>query len=335
MSNKIQNGILIGRFQPFHEGHIHAIKVAASQVQTLYILIGSANACRSIRNPWTYPERVDMLRKRLFQDQISNISFFPLNDYPYNDHRWITEVRAFVNHVASPSWGNENDVVLFSPMKEGNDYLNWFPGIKSRSVPILGKLNSTAIRRSLMMNRDPSIPATVQADFDYFENEKKKFENYPFPETLNFLCGDAIVTCMGHVLLIERKNAPGMGTWALPGGFKENNETLTQTVIRELREETNLRVPEKVLLGSIKSNKLYDSPRRGQGIPRVTYAVHFDIAPNNDGSLPEVRPHDDAKAAKWVSLDKAINELTLFDDHLAILSEMTGIQQDFAFLQHI
>lgn len=331
--SKVKNGLIIGRFQPVHDGHMQAFKIAASQVQTLNILIGSANVCRSIKNPWTYQERVDMIRKRLFQEGVQNIKFYPLNDYPYNDHRWITEVLSLVDNVISESQGTRNDVVLFSPMKEGNDYLNWFPGLPTRSVPILGNLNATDIRRGLMMIRDSSIPKTVQADFDYYEAEKKKFADYPYPETLNFMCGDAVVTCIGHVLLIERKHAPGMGTWALPGGFKENNETLTQTVIRELREETNLRVPEKVLMGSIKSSKIYDSPKRCHGIPRITYAIHFDVAPNNNGSLPAVRPKDDAVEAKWVSLDAAINHYSLFDDHKSVLSEMVGIQEDFAFMK--
>lgn len=331
--SKIKNGIIIGRFSPVHDGHIQAFKIASSQVNTLYILIGSANVCRSIKNPWTYQERVDMIRKRLFQENITNIKFIPVNDYPYNDHRWIMEVRAIMDNIVSDSWGYKDDIVLFSPMKEGNDYLNWFPTVKSRSVPILGNLNATDIRRGLMMIRDPSIPATVQADFDYYEAEKGKFANYPYPETLNFLCGDAVVTCIGHVLLIERKHAPGMGTWALPGGFKERDETLTQTVMRELREETNLRVPERVLLGSIKNSKLYDSPKRCHGIPRVTYAIHFDIAPDAGGSLPAVRPKDDAMKAVWVPLNDAINHYKMFDDHSEILSEMTGIVQDFAFLK--
>ncbi|MEI8049101.1 MAG: NUDIX hydrolase [Bacteroidota bacterium] len=42
------------------------------------------------------------------------------------------------------------------------------------------------------------------------------------------------------VLLIERKNPPFEGMWALPGGFLDMDETLEQTAIRELREETGI-----------------------------------------------------------------------------------------------
>ena len=43
-----------------------------------------------------------------------------------------------------------------------------------------------------------------------------------------------------EVLLIRRKNPPFKGLWALPGGFLEMNETLEESALRELHEETNI-----------------------------------------------------------------------------------------------
>lgn len=333
MSNHSTNGFFIGRFQPIHEGHIAAIKQAASQVHRLVIIVGSANTCRSIKNPWTYQERVDMIRKKLFQEDVKNVMFVPLNDYMYNDHRWITEVRAIIanfDQSAGPSFRNST---LFGVKKEGNDYLDWFPGIRYKSLPAVGNFNSTDIRVRMFESGDPAMPKTVMDDYLYYKSEELRFAGYPFPETLNFNCADAIVTCLGHVLLIERKFAPGRGTWALPGGFRNRNETFLQCAIRELREETNLRVPERVLLGSIKSQKLYDNPKRSFGIPRNTLAVHFDIAPDAGGSLPRANGTDDANEAKWIELDTVINSLPLYDDHKWLISEATGIVEDFAFLK--
>lgn len=42
------------------------------------------------------------------------------------------------------------------------------------------------------------------------------------------------------VLLIKRKNEPFKGQWAFPGGFMEQGETLDQTALRELKEETDI-----------------------------------------------------------------------------------------------
>ena len=83
-------------------------------------------------------------------------------------------------------------------------------------------------------------------------------------------------------LLIRRKHDPFAGSWALPGGFKNNKESSLDCAFRELTEETNVRVAEKVLRGSIVQTKLFDDPNRGMGIPRNTLAVHIRIDLNFD-----------------------------------------------------
>lgn len=315
----MKTGIFIGRFQPVHQGHIHAIGIAASQVDKLYIFIGSVNACRSIKNPWTYAERVDMIRSKLWTNRISNVDFIPINDYPYNDTQWIADIRATVDHY---SMGTP---ILFGHMKDGNEYLKWFPDWKFKDVESLYNVHATGIRQSMSEIDSPEMPQTVKDDFKYYENENARFANYPFPETLNFNCGDAVVECQGHVLLIRRKYAPGAGAWALPGGFKNRDESFLDCAVRELQEETNIRVPEKVLRGSIVKTELFDSPTRSFGIPRNTLAVYFRISPNPDGSLPRANGADDAAECKWFPLTQVLNTLELYDDHAAIISKVTGV----------
>lgn len=315
----MKTGIFIGRFQPIHQGHIHAIGIAASQVDKLYILIGSANACRSIRNPWTYDERKKMIYSMIWSKRFSNVEVIPLNDHPYNDTQWIADIRATVDHY------NMGTPTLFGHMKEGNNYLNWFPDWKFKDVEAQHNVNATSIRQSMYETDSPEMPRTVRDDFKYYENETARFANYPFPETLNFNCGDAVVECQGHVLLIRRKHAPGAGAWALPGGFKNRDESFLDCAVRELREETNIRVPEKVLRGSIVKTELFDSPARSFGIPRNTLAVYFRISPNPDGSLPRANGADDAAECKWFPLTQVLNTLELYDDHAAIISKVTGV----------
>lgn len=322
----MKSGIFIGRFQPAHHGHIHAIGIAASQVDKLYILIGSANACRSIRNPWTYKERVDRLRAKLHTERIKNVEFVPLNDYPYNDTQWIADIRATAEHF-------EMDTpTLFGHMKEGNNYLGWFPDWKFRNIESVYNMHATGIRERMFDLKDPDMPQTVHDDFAYYKKEKVTFGNYPFPETLNFNCADAVIECQGHVLLIKRKFAPGAGAWALPGGFKNRDETFLDCAVRELQEETNVRVPEKVLRGSIVKTQLFDSPARSFGIPRNTLAVYFRINPNPDGSLPRANGADDASECQWFPLTKVLNTLELYDDHAAIISTVTGVVPMPAFI---
>jgi bifunctional NMN adenylyltransferase/nudix hydrolase len=322
----MKNGIFIGRFQPVHHGHLHAIGVASTQVDKLYILVGSANQCRSIKNPWTFQERKHMLRAKLRTAGISNYEIIPLNDHIYSDSQWIADVRATVEHhdMGTP--------ILFGHMKEGNDYLKWFPDWKFKDVESNIKVNASSIRKRMFETEDPAMPATVQADFEYYKAEAVRFSVYPFPDTLNFNCSDSVLECQGHVLLIQRKFAPGKGAWALPGGFRNQRETFLDCAIRELMEETNVRVPEKVLRGSIVKTELFDSPERSFGIPRNTLAVYMRINPNPDETLPRANGADDAAECRWVSLTDALNKYELYDDHAAIISKVTGVMPFPAFV---
>ena len=321
----MKTGIFIGRFQPVHHGHIHALGVAASQVNKLYIFIGSANQCRSIKNPWTFEERKQMLALKLHSERITNYEIIPLNDYRYSDTQWMSDVRATIEPY------NMGSPILFGHMKEGNDYLKWFPELKFKSIEAQYSINATQIRTEMFETEDPLMPETVRGDYAFYQKEKQLFKDYPFPETLNFNCSDAILECQGHVLLIQRKFSPGRGAWALPGGFRNQRETFLDCAIRELIEETNVRVPEKVLRGSIVKTELFDDPRRSFGIPRNTMAVYMRISPNPDYSLPRANGADDAALCKWVPLTDALNNIEMYDDHKDIISKVTGVMPMPAF----
>jgi bifunctional NMN adenylyltransferase/nudix hydrolase len=315
-------GIFIGRFQPAHEGHIHAIGIAASQVDTLIVLVGSANQCRSIKNPFTFYERKAMLDIKLRAASVKNVEILPLNDHKYNNEQWISDVK--ISALASSKDQYSVKVILFGHMKEGNDYLNWFPEWEFRGIEATYNVNATSIREKWFASNDSQMPETVRGDWAYYQAEKERFKNYPFRETLNFNCADAILVCQGKVLLVQRKFSPGRDAWALPGGFKNASETFLDCAIRELMEETNVRVPEKVLRGSVVKTQLFDSPTRSFGIPRNTLAVMMKIQPESNGKPPRANGADDAADVEWVDIGDILNFRNLYDDHAAIISEMTG-----------
>ena len=324
----MSNGIFIGRFQPAHKGHIQVLVDAASRVSQLLIMIGSANQCRSIKNPWTYKERRNYLSKKLYEAGVTNYIIKPLNDYKYADSQWITDVRLTVED----SFGTKAPT-MFGHMKEGNNYLTWFPDWKFENVNSEYTINATQVRARMFAEKNSDMPQPVRDDKAFYDKEAELFANYPFPETLNFNCADAILECQGHILLIQRKRAPGAGAWAMPGGFRNRADpTLVDCALRELDEETNVRVPMKVLRGSIVKTQLFDSNARSFGIPRNTMAVYMRINPNPDGSLPRANGADDAVEARWVTLTDALNKYDLYDDHKDIISVMTGVMPMPAFI---
>ena len=93
------------------------------------------------------------------------------------------------------------------------------------------------------------------------------------------------------VLLIERGHEPFKGCWAFPGGFMNMDETTEQCAIRELEEETGLKINEIKQIGAYSK---VDRDPRGRTIT-VAYLALVDA------SLP-VSGHDDAAKAQWFSI---------------------------------
>ena len=85
------NGFLIGRFQPFHLGHVEAVKFALSKVEQLYIGIGSSNKSHQLRNPFTVEERKQMILSSLDENIIKRVSIYEIPDL--DDHsKWVDSV---------------------------------------------------------------------------------------------------------------------------------------------------------------------------------------------------------------------------------------------------
>jgi 8-oxo-dGTP diphosphatase len=103
---------------------------------------------------------------------------------------------------------------------------------------------------------------------------------------------DGILIRDNSVLLIQRKNAPFQGVWALPGGFVEYGETTENAVIREFFEETDLQIKILKLIG------VYSDPHRDPRGHTVTVAYLIEQI---GGSL---KAGDDAENVKFFKRDE-------------------------------
>ncbi len=72
----VRRGLYVGRFQPFHSGHLHAIMDALEEVDELVIVIGSAQYSHNVTNPFTAGERLVMIRKALEEAGIDDSRFW-------------------------------------------------------------------------------------------------------------------------------------------------------------------------------------------------------------------------------------------------------------------
>lgn len=310
-------GYVIMRAQPFHSGHRHLVKRALSECKKVVIIIGSSNISRTMKNPWTFAERVAMISREMgiMNDRLIIV---PQPDHPYDDQKWLSEIQDIVLDTMD---GNEDPATFYAHAKPGNDYLDWFGEYRMVNVPAEISVSATKIRELMLAEFPKYLPEEVLEDYQYYALERTKMSSYPYADTLQFNCADAVLTCRGHVLLIRRKYAPGRGKLALPGGFKNANETFVDAAIRELVEETGIDIPENVLRENIFQTRLFDSPDRGQGIPRISLAVHIDVTDLYPDTPPKVCAMDDAEETFWVRIS-SVQNMNLFDDHAAIIETL-------------
>jgi 8-oxo-dGTP diphosphatase len=119
---------------------------------------------------------------------------------------------------------------------------------------------------------------------------------YEYPRPM--VTVDAVVFRMNEnsteVLLIQRGHFPFKGMWALPGGFVDMEETLEEAIVRELEEETGLKVVELTQLHAY--SEIHRDPR-GRNIS-ITF---FGLAGSDNTSI---KAGDDAADARWFPIDQ-------------------------------
>jgi bifunctional NMN adenylyltransferase/nudix hydrolase len=336
--------VVIGRFQPVHNGHLALIAEALERAERVMVVLGSAFHARSPKNPFTWQERAAMLDLCLTDDQRRRVSFVPIRDYYHND-RWVAAVQREVGKLVPAA----RSVALVGHFKDAtSNYLNAFPQWELVALPRTGDVDATAVRRILFEPENGEGALAVLAGLvphaviqylrawtklpDYADlveehvavaREKTRWKSAPYPPV--FVTVDAVVRAAGSVLLVKRANHPGRNLWALPGGFLDQRESLLQAAIRELREETTLSLAEPLMATVLKEVAVFDHPDRSQRGRTITHAHFFDLG---DTRLPDVSGADDAAHAEWIPVDalRSMEDL-FFEDHFNILDhflDLTG-----------
>ncbi|HXX72504.1 MAG TPA: nicotinamide-nucleotide adenylyltransferase [Candidatus Acidoferrales bacterium] len=90
MDSGKNRGLLIGRFQPFHLGHMECVRHALNKLPELIIAIGSAQFSHTLHNPFTAGERVTMIRLALDEAHVDAENYFliPVRDLRIHD-LWV------------------------------------------------------------------------------------------------------------------------------------------------------------------------------------------------------------------------------------------------------
>lgn len=343
MSKKYNTLVLIGRFQPFHNAHLEIIKRATALCDKLVIVVGSARQPRTYKNPFTFEERAQMIRQATAGLSIQ-ISVEPNIDTIYNDNAWAVRVQQIVAKHTWDNYGPKDDMkigIIGHKKDDSSFYLDMFPQWGYEDVKLIEFLSAVNIRDlffkedmnlnflrhvvpestlHFLQNFPKEIWLQIIREREFVANYKKQYAGLPYPPI--FSTADAVVIQSGHVLMIRRRAEPGRGLWALPGGYVNANtdKSVEDAAIRELREETGIKVPAPVLRGSIVRSRVFDAIDRSPRGRIITHAFYIQLP---DGDLPKVKGSDDADKARWVPIAEVRSE-ECFEDHYEIIQHFLG-----------
>ncbi|MCB1179894.1 MAG: bifunctional nicotinamide-nucleotide adenylyltransferase/Nudix hydroxylase [Leptospiraceae bacterium] len=331
---KYNLAVFIGRFQPPHIGHIKTIEYALEKADRLLLILGDYKSARSIKNPFFVEERKSMILGAIDPSLHDKIIVESVRNYPYNDNLWVVNIQRKVQE------NSEGKICIVGNYKDSSSYyLNLFPQWDFITPPFVKGIHATDIREIFFSNikfeENQDIQANLHSstveylkdfqtsenfnnleeEFKYIEKYKSLWKDAPFPPT--FVTVDSVVIKSGHILIVKRRGNPGKGLYALPGGFLMHTETTKDGAVRELIEETGIKVHKMELKKLIKEEKVFDKPDRSVRGRTITHAFFIDLG---SGELPKVKGSDDAEKAIWVPIsDLYLNMENFFEDHFAII----------------
>ena len=139
---EIKRGILIGRLQPVHNGHIEVIKKILEEVDEIIIGIGSAQKSHELKDPFTAGERVMIVTQSLIENNINPDRYYiiPMEDINFNAI-WVSHVKMMTPPFSVVYSGNSLVKQLF-----------YEEGFEVRNPPLYDRknLSGTEIRRRML-----------------------------------------------------------------------------------------------------------------------------------------------------------------------------------------
>lgn len=364
MKNTIKYGIVIGRFNPPHIGHLRLIEAAIENNDYVIVVLGSYKTAYSPKRLFNEESVSFMLKCGVSNPE--KLIFLNVRDSLYDDNAWLMDVRKGISNIVRQSTidADSSFTVYGFTKDQSSQYLKWFPfynNVEVDSLTVDGNIiHATDIRNTIFetwnkhcSNNVNNITindfvhdlhsqigplvgnmwdalvtemvsvgwqhiANITDEYNHYKGYKKAWEKAPYAPT--FVTGDAVVFCNGCVLLIKRKNNPGRGCYAVPGGFINQDETVKECILRELKEETKIDVPPGKLANSLREIVLFDAPGRSLRGRTITHAGLIVL---DEVRLPKVKGSDDALSAEWFPLEKiGALEDKFFEDHAHVVKHL-------------
>ena len=162
------NGLLIGRFQPFHLGHLDALRFALSKVDKLWIGLGSSNKPLQKNNPFSAEERKEMILSSIDESMKQRIQIYFIPDLE-NHMKWIELIDSLVPKFDTVFTNDELTRHLYSKRD-----------VEVLPIPFVKRdiLSGTNIRNMMISDQkwEDLVPAGTK-NFLYKTSAKQRLKN--------------------------------------------------------------------------------------------------------------------------------------------------------------
>lgn len=161
-------GLIVGRFQPFHKGHLAVVREALGKCDELIVIIGSAEDSHTERNPFTAGERFQMILSCLTPEERTRTLVVPIRD--------VNRYSVWVNHI-------ESYLPPFDIVFSNSDLTRALfkqAGYQVRSTKEYnGNLNATEVRRKIVsgMKWQHLVPPPVARILESINAKKRLIES--------------------------------------------------------------------------------------------------------------------------------------------------------------
>jgi nicotinamide-nucleotide adenylyltransferase len=152
----LATGLFVGRFQPFHKGHLATVRFALGKVDQLVIVVGSAQKSHEPKNPFTAGERIRMIKESLDSEKIDpgRILIIPVPDVDVHS-LWTQQVDMLVPKYDVVFANDSFTLMLFRER-----------GVKTVEAPLVDRseMQATEIRRRMAAGEkwQDLVPAPVE-----------------------------------------------------------------------------------------------------------------------------------------------------------------------------
>ncbi|WGL60243.1 adenylyltransferase/cytidyltransferase family protein [Pigmentibacter sp. JX0631] len=320
--------VYIGRFQPFHLGHLQSIKFALKYSKKLIIILGGAYSSPSPRGPWNITQRIEMIRSCLTTLEKKKVFFVGIRDRLYCEEKWIQNVQGEVFKITN----SESNIAIIGHQKDSSSYyLKIFPQWKFLETGNFKQINATDIRKIYFLKKDlPRIKELVPKSILNYLTKYSKSDDYNFLKNkfkyieknkdsfFNENVTNVLIFCNQYILLLKSKETLKEGLYSLPEANNFNKD-FESNALEYLQYEVRINIDKEYFSKSYVSSEFFNYSDRFPLGKQISKTYLFILKSDN---LPVISKARNSSEVIWILLDDlSFLENKMYSDHYQIIQK--------------